>query len=328
MKKTFMILIVFIISCTKNTNINNNITPVTKPVLTTNPINNISNVIAFGGGTFITDGESNISSKGVCWSTNNNPTINDFKSDDGNGVTNYSSVLTGLSPNTTYYVKAFAINSIGIGYGNEVSFTTNTIATVTDIDGNDYKTVTIGSQVWMVENLKVSKYRDGTTIPNVTDGTQWKNLTSGAYCYYNNNSSFNITYGKLYNWYAVNNSKNIAPTGWHVPTDTEWQTLVDYLGGYTIAGGSLKSTDLWNSPNTGANNSSGFTAIPGCVRNYEGGYDFFGGNTNIGMVAAFWSSTERDSYTAFGRTMNFNSSSIYQDMDGKTAWFSVRCIKD
>lgn len=137
--------------------------------------------------------------------------------------------------------------------------------TVTDYDGNVYQTVLIGDQCWMMENLKVTHYRNGDPIPHVTDGVTWGNLTSGAYCNYNNDEGNVATYGRLYNWYAVDDSRNIAPAGWHVPSDAEWQTLVDYLGGDAVAGGKMKEagTTHWASPNTGATNESGFTALPG-----------------------------------------------------------------
>ena len=116
---------------------------------------------------------------------------------------------------------------------------------IKDIEGNLYKTVTIGTQQWMAENLKVSKYIDGTTIPNITDNTQWENNTTGAWSYYNNDAANNTKYGKLYNWYAVskttNDNKNVCPTGWYVPTDAEWTVLTDYLGGTTVAGGKKSS---------------------------------------------------------------------------------------
>ena len=146
--------------------------------------------------------------------------------------------------------------------------------TVTDIDSNVYHTVTIGTQVWMVENLKTTRYNDGQEIPLVTDTVSWENLTSPGYSWFNNDTVFKKSYGALYNWYTVNTGK-LAPAGWHVPTLTEWNTLAAFLGGNTTAGGKMKSTGtiesdtgLWYSPNTNATNSSGFTAIPGGYRHY------------------------------------------------------------
>jgi uncharacterized protein (TIGR02145 family) len=172
--------------------------------------------------------------------------------------------------------------------------------TVTDIDGNTYKVIQIGDQLWMAENLKVTHYRDGTAIPNVMENTQWTSLLTGAYCDQNNDSSNVSTYGRLYNWYAVNDSRNIAPEGWHVPTDEEFKTLEKYLGmsqseadSYswprgTDEGGKLKETSTahWKSPNTGATNESGFSALPGNYRSGENGYF-----NEIGSGADFWTAT-------------------------------------
>ena len=196
--------------------------------------------------------------------------------------------------------------------------------TVTDIDGNVYNTVTIGDQVWMAENLKVTHYRNGDAIPKVTDDSDWENLTSGAYCIYDNNDSNAVTYGFLYNWYAVNDSRNIAPAGWHIPTDEEWQTLVDYLGGSVVAGGKLKETGIthWNSPNTGATNESGFSALPGGCR-YDGGY-----YSEIGYYAHFWLSTEYGSYNAWHRVLDYTYSEVYFGYYYKQGGFSVRCVRD
>ncbi len=162
--------------------------------------------------------------------------------------------------------------------------------TVTDIDGNVYEIVTIGNQVWMAENLKVTHYRNGEPLPNVTDNIEWRNLDTGAYCNYNNDVAYVATYGRLYNWFAVNDSRNIAPAGWHVPSDAEWQTLDDYLGSDTNdAGCKLKETGTshWRSPNEGATNESRFSALPGGARK-----SLFGTFDYIGIYAFFWTSTE------------------------------------
>ncbi len=191
--------------------------------------------------------------------------------------------------------------------------------TVTDFDGNVYQTVTIGEQVWMAENLKATHYRNGDPIPNVADFSEWVWLTTGAYCEYISVA----TYGRLYNWYAVDDSRGLAPEGWHVPTDAEWQTLVDYLGGGSVAGGKMKETGTthWNSPNTGATNESGFSALPG---GFRGGGIF----TGIGDNALFWSSSEANSSDAWYRYLNSFSSEIDRNDTGKPSGFSVRCVKD
>src|SRR3989339_264914 len=207
------------------------------PTVTTNAITNITSTTAISGGTISSDGNSSITARGICYSTNPNPSISNSPTNNGTGTGIFSSNLSGLAPNTTYYVKAFATNIKGTGYGAERSFTTLVSVTcpsdVYDIDGNSYPVVAIGSQCWMKANLKTTKYADNTTIQNITDNTAWSTSSTGAYCDYNNIST---DYGHLYNWYAVNNIKNICPTDWHVPTNTEWQTLIDYLGGKAVAG--------------------------------------------------------------------------------------------
>ena len=198
------------------------------------------------------------------------------------------------------------------------------IITLTDIDGNIYKIVTIGVQVWMAENLKVIRYRNGDAIPNITDETAWSSLTTGAYCNYNNNSSHVAVYGRLYNWYAVNDNRNIAPAGWHVPNDAEWQILVDYLGGDATAGGKMKETgtDHWSSYNIGATNESGFSALPSGFRVDYGEYGY------LWHYAFFWSSVENVTDYAWNRELSYNNSGVYRGSYNKRFALSVRCIKD
>ena len=196
---------------------------------------------------------------------------------------------------------------------------------VTDADGNTYTTVKLGTQEWMVENLKTTKYNDNIGILNVTDNTQWSGLDvseTGAWCYYDNLASNNSTYGKLYNWYAVNTGK-LCPTGWDVPSDAEWTTLTDYLGGSGIAGGKMKEagTTHWISPNTGASNESGFTGLPGGFRNTSGTF------LNLGLYGYWWSSTESGA-NAWYRDLDYFDDNVYRDFIGKRLGFSVRCVRD
>jgi len=200
------------------------------PVLSTTASNNIAQTTATCGGNITSDAGATITARGVCWSTGQTPTIIDNKTTDGTGIGVFTSSITGLTANTTYYARAYATNSNGTGYGSVISFKTLTsgaTGTVTDADGNIYNTVTIGTQTWMVENLKVTKYNDGTAIPLVTDNTAWSNLTTPGYCWYNNDAATNKnTYGGLYNFYTVNTGK-LAPTGWHVPpmqNGQQWKT--------------------------------------------------------------------------------------------------------
>jgi uncharacterized protein (TIGR02145 family) len=200
-----------------------------------------------------------------------------------------------------------------------------TYSTIKDYDGNIYKTLVIGNQTWMGENLKTSKYNDGTDIPLVTDDHAWSNLTSPGYCWHSNNEAvIKGVYGALYNWYVVNTGK-LCPTGWHVPGDIEWSTLTIFLGGESVAGGKLKESGTmhWNNPNTGATNNTGFTAIPGGLRYKEGGFDF------LGDYGFWWSSTGHDQTTAGQRNMYYNVSTVFRERYYlKTNGFSVRCIKD
>jgi uncharacterized protein (TIGR02145 family) len=195
---------------------------------------------------------------------------------------------------------------------------------VKDIDGNIYHSVTIGTQIWMVENLKVTHYRNGDPIPNVTDSLEWGNLSTGAYCDYNNLKSNGDIYGKLYNWYAVDDSRNIAPMGWHIPSEGEWAKLEGYLGSNDIAGGKLKETGTthWSDPNIGATNETGFTALPGGDRLWEGTYQF------IGIKGSLWSATEVEPGYAWARYI-YNDDTITNRDDGNMhEGFSVRCIKN
>lgn len=200
--------------------------------------------------------------------------------------------------------------------------------TMIDQDGNEYKTVTIGTQTWMAENLRTTKYRDGSAIPNVTDNTAWTNLTTGAYCNYNSttNTDTIATYGRLYNWYAATNNRNIAPEGWHLPTETEWRTLIDYLGN-NVAGGKMKETGTthWLSPNTGATNESGFTALPSGVRS-----DFreLGKFFAMGNLGYYWSSTPIDTKYYLLPLVSHEDAMVGQTGFYNTNGLAVRLVKE
>lgn len=192
---------------------------------------------------------------------------------------------------------------------------------VTDKDGNTYKTIKIGNQEWMAENLNVEHYSNGEEIPQVQDKEEWDNLTTGAWCYYENNSENGTTYGKIYNWYAVNDPRGLAPEGWHVATDEDWTKLTDFLGGAMTAGHKLKNTSGWLEDYAG-DNSSGFTAIPGGYRTHDG---YFG---NIGKNAVFWTATEFSADLAWFRNVIGKIKDVYRPTYGKDFGLSVRCIKD
>lgn len=185
--------------------------------------------------------------------------------------------------------------------------------------------VNICYQLWMDNNLDVDRYRNGDPIPKVTDPTAWGALTTGAYCYYNNDSAtYAATYGKLYNWYAVNDPRGIAPSGWHIPSDAEWATLETCLGGASVAGGEMKETGTihWLTPNIGATNSSDFTALPGGYRNYLGSFG------NVGESGYWWSSTSQSGSGAWARQLTYDDDDIITNNDAKRNGLSVRCIRD
>jgi uncharacterized protein (TIGR02145 family) len=211
--------------------------------------------------------------------------------------------------------------------------TTLNYGTVIDFEGNTYKTIRIGSQTWMAENLRSTKYRNGTPISYIKDARLWGTNTTGAWCYYNNDPSLNLPYGKLYNWFAVENANNVCPTGWHVPSDTEWNTLIGFLdNAYSPnatenqsgkAGEMLKTagTAYWKYWNE-ATNSSGFSAIPGAYRTSDGGFTVFD------KEGYWWSSTPTYTDFAWYRSMFNNHSGVYRNYLNKTVGFSIRCVKD
>jgi uncharacterized protein (TIGR02145 family) len=300
-------------------------TPAIKPSVTTNTVTEITSSSAKSGGNITSDGGTSITSRGVCWSTSQNPTPSGAHTEDGAGTGSFNSILSDLLPNTYYYVRAYATNSVGTSYGNQVGFTTEPL---TDFDGNTYQTVTIGTQVWMAENLNTTKYRDGTPIQHVMNNDTWIGLTTGAFCWWNNDpATYEDTYGALYNWYAVVDSRNLCPAGWHIPTVGEWLTLANYLGGQGAAGGKMKETGFehWDSPNNGATNESGFTALSSGYRlGSTGGYF----NT-FGEVAYWWSSSEYSTTDAWFLYIRNDWANLYTgNFLGKICGFSVRCVKD
>jgi uncharacterized protein (TIGR02145 family) len=271
----------------------------------------------------ILDVGSGIDDHGHCWSITESPTIADSKTSLGliAKTGSFISELQNLQPGTTYYVKSYVRSGDNVIYGKMDHFETYGLQ---DIDDNYYHIVVIGAQTWMKENIKTTKYIDGKSIPMVTDNSVWGNLISGAYCWYNNDEEyFKAMYGALYNWYAVNTNK-LCPIGWHLPSDSEWTELINYLGGESVAGGKLKETgDLrWNTPNTAANNQSGFTALPGGYRTNDGGFYY------IGSFGYWWSSTEVSSTNAWYRYMFYYFSNVYRNCTNKKLGFSVRCVRD
>lgn len=410
--------------------------PILKSTVSTTMVSSVTCNSAVSGGEITSDGGGVISARGVCWDTSTDPTIENNKTSDGSGKGIFVSYLTNLQPATMYYVRAYATNEAGTDYGENQAFTIyccipdlitptdnaildngcfdqsdlitwyfdwadcigaskynlyvknvnapNPVLDVetsyseylhsaisyiiegnfydwkwkvrsfkdgnwgewseertfsveplntdcnnfcTDIEGNVYKTVKIGTQIWLKENLKTTKFNDGTNIPLVTDDTEWSGLTSTGYCWYNNNVAYKNEYGALYNFYAVTTGK-LCPSGWHVPSDDEWTLLIDFLGGEEVAGGKLKEAGLshWHSPNYNATNESGFSGLPGGYRLTV----FYSGILGDANVQGLWWSTTKffnsTSYWWFG--LGSSRSSVYRA--GMPCWagLSVRCLQN
>ena len=218
----------------------------------------------------------------------------------------------------------FAISFVFIvSCSNDETTTKNQIASRPTVPTTASE-VRIGTQIWMTRNLNVSRYRNGDPIPQVQDPSAWAALTTGAWCYYENNTVNGTTYGKLYNWYAVNDPRGLAPTGYHVPSDGEWTTLTTFLGGESVAGGKMKATTLWNSPNTGATNSSGFTGLPTGERLYNGSF------LDIGIYGRWWSSSETNTSNSYICFLSYNTDNAASTTfnNSKKEGLSVRCVKD
>ena len=296
-------------------------TTATTPTLTTIAPSLVASTTATGGGNITSDGGATVTARGVCWSTNPSPTIVDYKTSDATGTGVFISSITVLFSSTTYYVRAYATNSVGTSYGNEQTLTT-TMAQ--DIDGNLYSSIKIGTQTWMGENLKTTRYRTSESISKPTTATNWSNATYGAWCDYNSDAANGIKYGHLYNFYAVADIRKIAPVGWHIPTIAEWTTLTDYLGGLSVAGGKLKEagTVNWTTPNTDANNQNNFTALPGGYRSSTGSY---GG---VGASGLWWTSTQGATGGALNRIMYYDFAKVDGAEGPKTDGISIRCVRD
>lgn len=330
-----------------------NANPGNLATISTLPMGNITSTSAISGGNITNNGGSAVTQRGIVWSTSPNPTTANNSTNNGSGTGSFSSNLIGLTSSTTYYVRAYAINSAGTSYGNQVSFTTSTGGGTGIVsnpgpgvtyNGYTYPTVILGNgQEWMAQNLRTTQYSDGTSIPLVTDSAQWAaNFNNSSslpmMCWYNNDQATYTAnnFGALYNWYAVNpltnGNKNVCPAGWHVPTDAEWTTFINYLdpnangGIYTnnTSGGKMKSigTQYWLSPNTDATNESGFSGLPGGTRSYNGTF------TNIGGTGYWWSSTESNTREAWYRRLFHAYGSVLRDYLEKPLGFSVRCLRD
>ncbi len=300
----------------------------TLAVIVTSVVDVITPVSATCSGNITASGNSAPTERGVCWGEEPTPDITDNKTSDGSGTGEFSFLMTGLSPQTTYYARAYATNKAGTAYGDELVFTTpedhsGETGTVTDVDGNIYQTIGIGSQFWTAENLKTTRFNDGTAIPQVTDNSTWQSLAGAGYCWYNNDEANKEAYGALYNWFVVVSSK-LSPSGWHVSSDAEWTILETFLGGLAVTGGKLKETgtDHWLTPNSGATNETGFTAVPGGRRSRDGSFDQQGENANI------WTNSTASNLAAWYRSMNYSNTAIARTDTSVNFGFSVRLVKD
>jgi uncharacterized protein (TIGR02145 family) len=307
--------------------------------VTTTSVSSVTSNSATVEGYVTSDGGSNVTERGFAYGTETTPTTDNNAVYSGQGIGLFSRNLTNLAALTPYYLRAYAANSLGIAYGNQVTFTTTSApsfpcgtSTVIDVDNNTYNTVQIGTQCWTKSNLRVSKYRNGDNIPTGLDNSpNWSNTTSGTYAVYNNTSANDGIFGKLYNHYAVMDSRGLCPTGWHIPTDVEWNQLVNYLGGNNVAGGALKNTEIypvpggWLAPNDGALNSSGFTAMPGGYVGFGGIYGGFAG------YGHWWTSTltfNGANTSALRIQLSYGSSGVGSFGTALIYGCSVRCLKD
>ncbi|MGQ8336302.1 FISUMP domain-containing protein [Sunxiuqinia sp. A32] len=318
------------------------------PTVETNDATSVTETSAYLNGAVTSDGGSSIIQRGFYWSkTDNTPDIDDNIEIVSGTVGTSSKIISGLEPSTTYYFTMFAKNSEGVSTGSIKSFKTSeaqiVTGTLTDIDGNVYKTVKIGNQWWMAENLKTTKYRDGSIIANKESNSEWANSTTGAYSYSSN--TYKETYGLLYNWYAANTS-TLAPEGWHVPSNAEWSELQNYLadngynydgsigGGNDKIGKALASESDWTNStiigsignNQSENNRSGFSGLPGGWRLSDGSYQ-----VDSGTYGCWWSKGEYDGYT-FLNALRYDNEQLYRHISNlsgaKVVGYNVRCVKD
>jgi uncharacterized protein (TIGR02145 family) len=316
-----------------------NTDPIILPTLTTRSISSISFTSAISGGDISDDGGGMINARGVCWAKSPNPVIDNLFTLDGIGNYTYSSMISGLDHGATYYVRAYATNESGTGYGNQLAFITPDITDITDVDGNNYRINVIGTQVWMLANLKTTRYNDGTDIPNITLDSVWSSLDTPAYCWYNNDIDNKYDFGAIYNGFAVLTG-NLCPVGWHVSTTDDWTILNDFLKnnsfGYEGSGDalakSIASTYQWTESGHYAavgnhpeiNNNSSFNAHSVGLRDYKGSFI-----NDLGTGAVWWSPDNSISpHPLWDYAIFSGESNILKGSDYPQSGFSVRCVKD
>ena len=287
--------------------------------LTLLDVKSITNTSATFEARILSRGEGTISQIGYCWSTLQNPTI---LSNNVNGTwkdsINFSNSIYSFTKNTKYYVRAYAYNEFGISYSNQIEFST------LNKEDSLLESVKIGTQIWTTKNLDVSTYRNGDTIRHASTKQEWQDADSkgeGAWCYYNNDPKNGEIYGKLYNWHAVKNSRILAPSGYHIPSDLEWSLLTEYLGGEEIAGFKMKSTSGWANDGNG-DNSSGFNGLPGGYCDYIGNFGY------MTVYGNWWSSSEDVANNAWSRNLGNSNARVFRNYNSKGYGFSVRCLRD
>ncbi len=314
---------------------------ITLSTLTTTPVSFVNSSTAVSGGTILTDGGVSNVLRGVCWNTIPNPTYDlPTKTSNGVGLGGYTSYITGLLANTTYYVRAYATGAGGTAYGAEFSFTTlSQTAPISDIDGNIYPVVNICSNTWITKNLNVTHFRNGEIIPQVTNTAEWQNANnnhSPAWCYYNFDSNTEPEYGKLYNRYAVVDSRGLAPYGSRVPLHTDYQNLINCLGSQFVQKLEEAGTSHWVVSST-ATNETGFTGLPGgqLTINSSGLPNF----TSKGFDSYYWcfdSTTNNNIFSPYyfrlappeTPPVSYIASGIYDSSNFIIKMYSVRLIKD
>jgi len=302
------------------------------PTVITAPVTSIGVISANSGGEVTSDGGGQVTARGICYATSPSPVTTDNIVDGGSGLGGFISNLNNLYGGQTYYLRAYATNTAGTSYGNEEIFetpcndqfnTSLTYGTMTDQDGIEYKTILIGAQEWMAENLKTTTYRNGDSILTGLDISQLASTTEGVWVHYSNNSGYECPYGKLYNWYAVDDPRELCPLGWHVPTDAEWTTLTDFLGGASVAGAKMKALELWPPPNTNATNEVGFSGLPGGFLASNGYFNSIGGS------GYWWSSSlESATYAWFRSLQGGVATAVIKGKYQFRYGHSVRCLRD
>jgi uncharacterized protein (TIGR02145 family) len=297
----------------------------TLPTVTTTVASNITMTSAQTGGNITNNGGYPVIARGVIWDLMPQPTISlSSKTNDGSGSGVFTSNMTGLANGTVYFARAYATTQLGTSYGSDISFKTDLPSTtpgssVSDVDGNSYKTVIIGTQEWMSENLKTTKYNDGSAIQLIQVQSTWASFTGGAYSDYENMPQNSEVYGRLYNFYAVEGTKNVCPQGWRVPSTADWTTLENYLG-TSLAARKLKSTSGWLGDGANGTNETGFGALPSGFRDATG----FGLQGTLGY---WWTNSAASSSAAIGILMSINSY-LEKPVLNKQNGIAIRCIKN